>query len=94
MSGAYTVQILIHGRVQGVGFRYWLAGEAEARGLTGWVRNRRNGSVEAAFAGDEAVVKDMVAACSLGPRFAEVSDIELLDGPVEVGDTFDIRPTD
>jgi len=93
MGAAYSVHVVIRGRVQGVGFRYWLAGEAEERKLSGWVCNRRDGAVEAVFAGDEAVVRDMIAACSLGPRFADVSDIEVLDQPAAAGSGFEIRPT-
>lgn len=93
MARAFTSHILIRGRVQGVGFRYWLAGEAEDRKLAGWVRNRRDGAVEAVLAGDEAIVKDMIAACSLGPRFADVSDIEMLDDVDCAAVGFEIRPT-
>lgn len=93
MAGAVTTHILIRGRVQGVGFRYWLAGQAEDRKLTGWVRNRRDGTVEAVFAGDEAIVKDMISACCLGPRFADVSEIEVLDDVECAADGFEIRPT-
>ncbi|NNE23125.1 MAG: acylphosphatase [Rhizobiales bacterium] len=93
MGETYSIHIVIRGRVQGVGFRYWLAGEAEERKLSGWVCNRRDGAVEAVFAGDEALVKDMIAACSLGPRFADVQDIEVLNQPVEAGNGFEIRPT-
>src|ERR1700687_5157106 len=53
----------IRGRVQGVGYRYWVEQQAMARGLEGWVRNRRDGSVEALFAGPADVVADMI-----GPR--------------------------
>ena len=49
MTEPYVAHIEIRGRVQGVGFRYWLAGEAGERHLTGWVRNMRDGAVEALF---------------------------------------------
>lgn len=93
MSVKHVCHILIRGRVQGVGFRYWLAGEAGDRGLTGWARNRRDGTVEAMVCGDEQAVTDIIAACSLGPRFASVSDVELLGNAGEVGDGFEILPT-
>lgn len=70
-----SVHVTIEGRVQGVGFRAWTEYEAFARGLRGWVRNRRDGSVEAVFAGDDAAVDAMVAACRLGPRAASVTDL-------------------
>jgi acylphosphatase len=65
-------QVTIRGRVQGVGFRYWVEQQATARGLEGWVRNRRDGSVEALFAGPADVVADMVALCRRGPSSARV----------------------
>ena len=54
-------QVTIRGRVQGVGYRAWVEHRAMARDLEGWVRNRRDGSVEALFAGPADVVADMVA---------------------------------
>ena len=57
------VRVRITGRVQGVGFRYWVEREATDRGLDGWVRNRRDGSVEAVFQGEDASVQSMVRAC-------------------------------
>ena len=62
----------IFGLVQGVGFRYRFMEEAQYLGLAGWVRNRRDGSVEALFAGDDDVVADMIAACGQGPLGARV----------------------
>src|SRR5206468_8240429 len=60
-------QVIIRGRVQGVGFRYWTRRTATARGLQGWVRNRRDGTVEAVFAGPEQAVADMARLCRRGP---------------------------
>ena len=74
-----TLQILIEGRVQGVGFRAWLAQEATARGLVGWVRNRRTGAVEAVLAGDHARVAAMFDACRHGPPSARVDDVYTID---------------
>ena len=93
MGSTYHVHVLIRGRVQGVGFRYWLAGEAENRMLDGWVRNRRDSSVEAVFSGEESAVKDMVAVCGVGPRLANVEGIELLDARADPGHGFAIKPT-
>ena len=67
--------VMIRGRVQGVGYRAWLEHEARRRGLGGWVRNRRDGSVEAVFAGPDNRVADMVAACRRGPASARVDDV-------------------
>jgi acylphosphatase len=72
-----AVRVTIEGRVQGVGFRAWTEYEAMSRGLRGWVRNRRDGSVEAVFAGDEATVDEMVEACRAGPRAARVSRVSV-----------------
>ncbi|EJW12766.1 Acylphosphate phosphohydrolase, putative [Rhodovulum sp. PH10] len=69
--------LLIRGRVQGVGFRYWAASEAERRGLAGWVRNRRDGAVELVAAGPAEVVEDFVAACRRGPFRARVDRVEI-----------------
>ena len=63
-----TVRVVIRGRVQGVGFRYWTHGAATARGLDGWVRNRADGSVEALFSGSADRVEEMLAACHSGPH--------------------------
>jgi acylphosphatase len=62
-----TRHLSICGRVQGVGFRYALLGEASARGLAGWVRNRRDGSVEALVQGNEAAVNALIAWARRGP---------------------------
>ena len=74
MSGAIR-QVTIRGRVQGVGYRAWVEHRARAHGLEGWVRNRRDGSVEALFAGPENIVSDMVAACGRGPLSARVESV-------------------
>ena len=66
MGGAIR-QVTIRGRVQGVGYRAWVEHQAMARDLEGWVRNRRDGSVEALFAGPAEVVSDMIALCRRGP---------------------------
>lgn len=80
-----TVRVAISGLVQGVGFRAWTEREAVLRNLSGWVRNRRDGSVEAVFSGEAAVVDDMVAACWKGPYDAMVEAVEVTahDEPVE-----------
>ena len=80
MAGATTLRLLIRGRVQGVGFRYAFADEARARKLRGWVRNRRDGSVEPVFAGPAATVAQMVAACRRGPPAARVNAVDEREG--------------
>ena len=67
--------VTIRGRVQGVGFRYWTRRTAAARGLEGWVRNRRDGSVEALLIGGPEAIAAVVEACRNGPPLAQVSDI-------------------
>jgi len=66
------VQVTITGRVQGVWFRGWTVETATALGLDGWVRNRRDGAVEALFAGPSDLVEAMVEKCRRGPRMARV----------------------
>jgi acylphosphatase len=71
-----AVRVIISGRVQGVWYRNWTIGEATARGLDGWVRNRRDGTVEALFSGSETVIRDMITACHDGPPLAKVLSVE------------------
>jgi acylphosphatase len=67
--------VRIRGRVQGVGYRAFVDHQARARDLKGWVRNRRDGSVEALFAGPLDVVEAMIAACRQGPMLAQVDAV-------------------
>jgi len=86
--------VTIRGRVQGVGFRAWTERTARGLGLTGWARNRRNGDVEAVFAGDAAQVAAMLATCRQGPPMALVTDILEVDSEVDdEGSGFRILPT-
>jgi acylphosphatase len=68
--------VVIRGRVQGVGYRAWTEVTALERGLEGWVRNRRDGSVEAMFSGPEDDVARMIAQCRRGPPGAWVDAID------------------
>jgi acylphosphatase len=68
-------QVMIRGRVQGVGYRAWVEEQARVSKLEGWVRNRRDGSVEALFAGPPMVVAEMVALCRHGPPSARVESV-------------------
>jgi acylphosphatase len=87
----------VRGRVQGVGFRAFVEDRAIELGLTGWVRNRRDGSVEAVFAGPRAAVDAIVAACRTGPRGARVDALDQRDSAdADLGgepDIFVCRPT-
>ena len=67
--------IRIEGQVQAVGFRDWMVREATRLGVQGWVRNTRDGAVEALVAGDEAAVQALLTACRAGPRAARVARI-------------------
>lgn len=70
-----AVRVRIAGRVQGVWYRGWTMDQAEARGLRGWVRNRRDGSVEALFVGARRQIDSMVEACRRGPPAARVEHV-------------------
>ncbi len=86
--------VVITGRVQGVGYRYWTKTRAEAAGLAGFVRNRPDGSVEAVFCGAAGEVADMVARCRVGPRGAGVVDVSVQDWTTgEAFAGFSILPT-
>ena len=70
--------VMIRGRVQGVGYRAFV--ERAAQGLEGWVRNRRDGSVEAVFAGSAEAVAAAIEACRRGPRGARVESVDVEEG--------------
>jgi len=93
MSEQRTVHVLLHGRVQGVNFRGWAREQAEVLGLSGWIRNRRDGSVEALFAGDTEAVSRMLDLCNSGPRDARVEDIEIIQDGGAAPEGFSIKPT-
>ena len=94
-----TRHLIITGRVQGVGYRAWVADEATARDLEGWVRNVRDGSVEALLTGPADVVADMIAACRRGPSVARVDAVREEDGHTDAlklrraGERFSVLPT-
>ena len=90
--------VVIRGRVQGVGYRMWTEGLAERSGLEGWVRNRRDGSVEAVFAGPEQAVVAAIEACRSGPRGAQVDTVDVEEGDASLlqqreGARFAVLPT-
>ncbi len=80
-------RLVMSGRVQGVGFRDWMMRTARALGVSGWVRNRADGTVEALVAGDAAAVEELLRACRRGPPLAQVVEIdeELADPPDRPG---------
>jgi len=79
MAPDRRAHVVITGRVQGVFFRASCVREASARGLAGWVRNRRDGSLEAAFEGDPDAVAALVQWCRAGPPGASVDDVLVRD---------------
>ena len=91
--------VSIRGRVQGVGYRAFVEHEALQAGIEGWVRNRRDGSVEAVFAGEPTVVRDVIDACRKGPYSARVDALQERDAaPDEIGlrrpgEVFSVLPT-
>ena len=92
MSERVTLRLTIRGRVQGVGFRYSMHEEAMRLGLAGWVRNRRDGSVEAVVQGAAPAVEAMRRWAERGPPSATVDSVE--QGPAEGAfDAFEMRPT-
>jgi acylphosphatase len=74
MGGAIR-RVTIRGRVQGVGYRAFVEHQARALGLEGWVRNRRDGSVEVLVAGPAEIVADMIERCRRGPAYAHVEAV-------------------
>ena len=94
-----TRHVVIRGLVQGVGFRAWTEYTALERGLQGWVRNRRDGAVEALFVGPSDGIAAMIAACHQGPRGSRVDGVDQRDGTAEElklrrrGELFSVLPT-
>ena len=74
-----AVRLVVSGRVQGVGFRWWTIAEAKRLGLDGWVRNRSDGTVEAVVAGPAEEVDRMIVLCRQGPVSARVDDLGVAD---------------
>ena len=71
------LRVVVHGFVQGVGFRFAVERAARSRGVSGWVRNRPDGSVEAVFEGERADVEALVDLCRRGPRGAVVDRVHV-----------------
>lgn len=73
--------VLISGRVQGIFFRARTKETADSLGLSGWVKNRPNGQVEAVFEGEVAALDKMLAWCRQGPALARVTDVDIREEP-------------
>jgi acylphosphatase len=87
-----SAQVVIHGWVQGVYFRAFTRDQAKSLGLTGWVWNRRNGTVEAYFEGEKEKVDQMVAWCRRGSPSSRVEEVDVTFGPFSGDfDSFQIR---
>ena len=84
---------LITGRVQGVGFRFYMQRKARELGVTGWVRNRRDGSVEATVQGKSESVEAMAAWARRGPPSAVVAEVKMTDGSGDYS-SFETLPTE
>lgn len=96
MALKLATRLIIRGRVQGVGYRAWFAEEAERRRLAGWVRNRRDGSVEALILASAESLQELIEASRRGPRAAMVSEVAVSEESVpdgEAGPGFDVWPT-
>ena len=88
-----SLNVRVEGVVQGVSYRAFVAAEARKLGLSGWVRNRSDGTVEALVSGPTKTVEAYVAACARGPAGARVTHIDLhnAEAPAEAG--FQVKPT-
>jgi acylphosphatase len=86
--------LVVHGRVQGVFFRVYTQREAERLGLSGWVRNRSNGTVEAVVEGPVEAVNALVQWCERGPGMARVHHLDVSEeAPIGLSGGFMVRPT-
>jgi len=99
MSNHTISRVIIRGLVQGVGYRAFVEHEAGRRNLHGWVRNRRDGSVEAVFAGPQDAVEAIIEDCRRGPSAARVNTLDRRQGTAADlagmldGETFSVLPT-
>lgn len=93
LYGIVQVRVVVKGRVQGVFYRNWTVGNAKDLGLKGWVRNRRDGSVEALFSGSADKVQEMEQRCRRGPPAAMVTGLEVFPCGDDPGTGFERRST-
>ncbi|MDB5397803.1 MAG: acylphosphatase [Rhodospirillales bacterium] len=87
----HITHVIVRGLVQGVSFRAWTVGQAERRGVDGWVRNREDGGLEAILAGEADAIRGIVEAFRIGPKGAIVTDVIELPTSEEPGPGFHIR---
>jgi acylphosphatase len=87
-----TKHLAISGRVQGVGFRFYMERKARELGICGWVRNRRDGSVESVVHGDPGAVETIIEWARRGPPSAVVAEVKVNEGEGAF-DRFEVRPT-
>ena len=89
------VHVMITGIVQGVGYRAFVERQATSLGICGWVRNRKDGSVEAIFSGEASNVEAILIACRRGPRLAIIEEVRVTERSVDAElREFDVLPTD
>jgi acylphosphatase len=86
-------RVIVHGLVQGVGFRLLVRRAAETRAVFGWVRNRGDGTVEAVFEGESEDVESLVRVCGEGPGEAAVARMEVIEEEPEGLASFNVRAT-
>jgi len=85
------VKLVISGRVQGVGFRYWVKKTAWELGIAGWVKNLSDGRVEAVFEGNEMLIKKIINECWQGPPLSKVDEVKVIREKVKEMKGFEIR---
>lgn len=88
-----TRRLIVHGRVQGVFYRGWTESQARDLGLSGWVRNRRDGTVEILARGEEKAIEMLAERCKEGPLAARVDRVEIREADEATPDGFEQRPT-
>lgn len=79
MTRVIRRRLIVHGHVQGVGFRWAIARAAESRGVSGWVANRADGTVEAVLEGEPEAVESVVGSAEQGPRGAHVERVQVTE---------------
>ncbi len=84
-------KVRVFGRVQGVFFRQWTVNQARSLGVSGWVRNVPDGTVEAMVMGDEGAVAKMIAAMNQGPSQARVEDVAVENAEIKEISGFSVR---
>ena len=88
-----AMRLIIEGRVQGVGYRFWAVREAAALGLDGWVRNRRDGKVELLAIGEPGALQRLAELCHEGPPGAAVLRVDRSPAEDDGSERFEERPT-